>query len=56
MEDKILYAHDGMIYTNGEVYGVQIHLADGVDRNSFYEITMEEYDRILAEQEKEAMP
>lgn len=56
MKDNILRAPEGKILTNGEVYGVQIHLADGVDRNSFYEITREEYDRILAEQEKENMP
>ena len=40
-------ATEGMVLTNGEVYGKQIYLADGVDADSFYEITEEEYEVIV---------
>lgn len=56
MKQKItLYAENGKVLTNGETYGTIIHLADGVSADSFHEITQEEYERILKEQE-EAMP
>ena len=51
----VLYAESGKVLTNGETYGTIIHLADGVSADSFHEITQEEYERILKEQE-EAMP
>ena len=38
MERKILKASDGMILTNGEIYGSEIYLAEGVDASTFYEI------------------
>lgn len=38
MDRKILKASKGMILTNGEIYGSEIYLADGVDENAFYEI------------------
>ncbi len=54
MKQRItLYAEEGKVLTNGETYGTIIHLADGVRADSFYEITQEEYERILAEQERE---
>ena len=52
MERKILHAREGMILTNGEIYGTQIFLADGVDASTFYEITREEYEDILSKQEE----
>ena len=50
MDRKTLYASDGMILTDGEIYGTQIHLADGVDESKFYEISREEYEKKLAEE------
>lgn len=51
MNRKILNASEGMIFTNGEIYGAQIYLAEGVDETTFYEITRDEYDRIMSERE-----
>lgn len=38
MSRKILKASDGMILTNGEIYGSEIYLAEGMDASSFYEV------------------
>ena len=46
----VIYAEDGHVLTNGEIYGKQIFLADGVSESDFYEITDEEYQKILDEQ------
>ena len=51
----ILYADEGKMLTNGEVYGEQIFLAEGVSADDFHEITKEEYEAILAEQSKEIL-
>lgn len=48
---RTLNANDGMILTNGEVYGSVIYLAEGVDASAFYEITREEYEARLAAEE-----
>lgn len=45
----ILYADDGKILTNGEIYGKQIYLAEGMDASAFYEISIEEYNAISEE-------
>ena len=47
----VLYAEDGYVLTNGETYGKQIYLAEGVNPNSFYEITDEEY-AVIEEKER----
>lgn len=49
MRNKIT-ATEGKILTNGEIYGKEIFLADGVNPNGFYEITIEEYEKNMAEE------
>lgn len=45
-------AHDGMILTDGNTYGTEIFLAEGMSAEDFHEITLEEYNRILEEAER----
>lgn len=52
---QILYAEEGMVLTDGTTYGTVIYLAEGADAGSFREITTEEYEKILQEQEMEVM-
>lgn len=52
---KIIYADEGKILTNGEIYGRQIYLAEGVSETDFYEITEEEYQAKMAELEAERL-
>ena len=52
MERTILKARQGYVYTNGTNYGKIIYLANGLSADSYYEITEEEYNRILEEQEQ----
>ena len=51
---KVIHAEDGMILTNGEVYGKIVFLADGSDENSFHEITDAEYEEIRKREEARA--
>lgn len=42
----VLYAADGMILTDGTIYGKVIYLAEGITEEAFYEITEKEYNAI----------
>ena len=51
MRDKHIVASEGMILTDGAIYGTKIFLAEGRDPADFYEIPREEYEKIMNEQE-----
>ena len=42
-------AKEGYVLTDGEIYGIEIFLAEGMSEDNFYEITLEEYEAIMAE-------
>lgn len=53
MKERLtLYAEEGMVLTDGEVYGKIIHLAEDMAKGNFYEITEEEYAEIMKEAEE----
>lgn len=54
MRDKPIVASEGYVLTDGEIYGSKIFLAEGRDPADFYEISREEYKRIMVEQEVQA--
>lgn len=48
-----IYADEGKILTNGEIYGTTISLAEGRNAGEFYEITQSEYEEISKNEEVE---
>lgn len=53
MERKVLTASEGMLLTDGEIYGTKIFLAEGRSAEEFHEISREEYEK-MKEQEVQA--
>ena len=49
----ILTASDGTVLTDGEIYGKILYLAEGADADLYYEITEEEYEKIVKSEEAE---
>lgn len=45
-------AKEGYILTNGEIYGTEIFLAEGMRAEDFHEIPKEEYERMMEEEAK----
>lgn len=42
-----IVANEGMVFTNGEIYGSIIYLADGLSDEGFYQITRETYEQLM---------
>ena len=42
MERNILVAPDGQYYTDGETYGAEVYLAEGLDGSNYYLIDKSE--------------
>lgn len=49
---KVLFASSGMVLTDGTHYGTAVYLAEDRAESDFYEITIEEYNRRIAEAEE----
>ena len=54
--DRTITASKGYVLTDGKVYGKIIYLGEDVDASAFHEITREEYDAIMAEQNTDELP
>lgn len=48
-----LHANEGMWLTDGTNYGKHVKLGEGVSPDTFYEVTDEEYQKVLASREQE---
>lgn len=51
----MLTADEGKMLTNGSVYGKYIALGKGDKAENYYEITEEEYQKLLKEAEEQAI-
>lgn len=52
---EYLIAEQGYLWTNGEIYGSIIYLAEGVSKDSFYLVTFEEYEQMKEQEEMEVI-
>lgn len=50
MRDKPIVASEGMILTDGTIYGMKIFLAEGRSAEEFYEIPLEEYEQMMEQE------
>lgn len=53
---ETITAREGYILTNGEIYGKILHLAEGLNKDDFHEITVDEYNAIQEAEAAENMP
>ena len=53
VERITLTADDGYVYTDGNIYGSTIYLAEGMSADDFKQITLEEYNEIMNAPEEE---
>jgi hypothetical protein len=51
----ILYADAGMVLTDGETYGREILLAEGVTAENFYEVPEALYEEMLRRQQSDLL-
>ena len=49
----VLTADEGYVYTNGEIYGTTIYLAENMNADDFAQITREKYEQIIKDQNSE---
>lgn len=50
MARTVLSASEGMILTDGEIYGSKIFLAEGRSAEEFHEIPLEEYEKLMEQE------
>lgn len=50
---KKITASEGMVLTDGEIYGRTIYLAEGKSEADFYEISEEQYQEKMKEEESD---
>lgn len=51
MVRTVLTASEGYVLTDGEIYGTKIFLAEGRSAKEFREIPVEEYEKIMEQEE-----
>lgn len=49
-KQTVLKAESGKILTNGNTYGTVVYLAPSDSKDNWYEITIEEYEKMIADE------